>query len=103
MTLNRNTIETIIAICILVGICLSAIAYFASAKDVEQIAMRLDQKITNDQIIAIQQRMWQIEDRYPGQRDCSTWRGPSADRDREEYRRLLMELNKLKKKQQGRR
>jgi hypothetical protein len=99
MTINKGTIETIISICVLIGIVFGAITYFATAEDVELIAMRLDQKITNDQIIAIQQRMWQIEDRYPGQPDCTTWRGPGAERDRQEYRNLKMQLDKVRKSQ----
>lgn len=101
MTLNKDTIQTFIAICVLFGIVFGAISYFATAEDLEQVAMRLDQKIVNDQIMAIQQRIWQLEDRYPGQPNCSTWRGPTSDRDRQEYRRLKMELEKLKKAQKG--
>jgi hypothetical protein len=100
MTINKDTIQTIVSICVLIGIALGAIAYFASAKDVELIAMRLDQKITNDQIIAVSQRMWQLEDRYPGQPNCSTWSGPNAAKDAKEYRRLKLEIERLKKSQQ---
>ena len=101
MTLNKDILQTIISVCVLFGIVFGAISYFAKAEDLDQLAMRLEQKIVNDQIMAIQQRIWQLEDRYPGQPNCSTWRGPTADRDRQEYRRLKMQLEQLKKAQVG--
>jgi hypothetical protein len=97
--MNKDTIQTIISICILFGIVFGAITYFATASDLDQVAMRLEQKITGDKIFVLQQRIWQLEDRYPGQPNCSTWRGPTADRDRKEYRRLKMELEQLQKMQ----
>lgn len=95
--ISGETLKTIISICVLFGIAFGAISYFATADDLEQVAMRLDQKIMDDRIFSIQKRIWQLEDRYPGQPDCSTWHGPTADRDRQEYRRLKMELYKLEK------
>ena len=99
--INSDTLKTIISVCVLFGFAFGAITYFATAEDLDMLAMRLDQKILDDRIFTIQKRIWQLEDRYPQQPDCRTWTGPTAPRDREEYRRLLMELNKLKKMQQG--
>jgi len=99
--INSDTVKTIISICVLFGFAFGAITYFATAEDVEFLAMRLDQKILDDKIFVLQQRIWQLEDRYPGQANCTTWHGSTADRDREEYRRLLMELNRLKKLKEG--
>ena len=101
MTFNKKTIQTIVSVCVLVSMAIGAVTYFATAEDVDQIAMRLDNKITSDQIIAISQQMWQLEDRYPGQPDCSLWQGQSAERDRQEYRSLELKLEQLKKSQGG--
>ena len=37
---------------------------YAHQDDVQQIEMRLEQKILNDRLNQIQQRMWRLEDRY---------------------------------------
>lgn len=40
---------------------------YASAKDLDLIAMRLEQKIQQDRSSSLQQRIWKLEDRYEGE------------------------------------
>lgn len=101
MTLNKETIQTIIGVCVLLGIMFGAVTYFATASDLKQVAMRLENKIVSDQIIALSMRMWLLEDRYPGRPDCSTWIGTNAQRDRQEYKYLKLKLEELKRSQKG--
>jgi hypothetical protein len=37
---------------------------WAKAASVEQLSVRLEQKIIQDQMFAIQERIWKLEDRY---------------------------------------
>ena len=41
-------------------------ARYADSGTMEQVAIRLDQKITEDQLTAIQARIWALEDRHKG-------------------------------------
>ena len=63
-------------------------ARYADSALVEQVSVRLDQKIVSDQLKAIQSRIWALEDRY---RDSDM---PTAVF--EEYRSLLEDKKKLK-------
>lgn len=101
MTLNKETVQTIVSICVLVGIVFGAVSYFATAQELEQVAMRLENKIVADQILALSQRIWQLEERYKPETNCMLWRGPHAERDRQEYKFLKLKLEELKKAQSG--
>jgi hypothetical protein len=90
----KAILEGIVALCVLVGMLVGAHAYFAKAQDLKLVEFRLEQKIINDQGNYIQQRMWALEDRNGGP-NCATWRNA---RDREEYRRLLLELKKIQER-----
>ena len=92
--MKKSIIEGIIAIGILTGMILGGINYFAKANDLKLVELRLDQKITADQMAQVQRRMWLLEDRHGGN-DCYKW---NDRRDRDEYRQLKGQVEKLKRK-----
>ena len=75
------------------GIGYKAYGHFAKAEYVAQLAMRLDNKITQDKIDKIQERLWALEDRY-GSFELM----PQSVK--EEYR-LLLEIKERLTKQVG--
>jgi len=68
MKLSLKKISTItisiIAITTLIGLLFSLENYVAKAKDLEQLEIRLDQKIIQDKIDFFQTQIWKFEDRY---------------------------------------
>lgn len=88
----KKNLEVICFLIVIVGAVVGALAYFATAKDLNLVAARLDQKILSDQIDQTQRRIWQLEDRYKGA-PPSTW---PNQRDRAEYRQLKERVEKLK-------
>ena len=62
-------------------------ARYADSTTMEQVAMRLDQKIVADQLKAVQGRIWALEDRYRDQTMPTTVF--------EEYRLLLEDKKRL--------
>lgn len=59
---------------------ISVDCYFAKASELEMVALRLDQKIRQDRCDWMQQRIWQLEDRYQVM--------PMPDAVKQEYRKL---------------
>jgi len=85
-------IGIVIGITTISGLAYKGYGHFAKTEYVMQLSMRLDNKIIQDRIDKIQERMWSLEDRY-------------IDRDMpkavmEEYRQLKIEkehlINKLR-------
>lgn len=68
---------------------------YANKDDVQLIELRLEQKIQQDRVQQIQQRLWQIEDRY---RD--KLQRPENQDAYSEYRKLKDELEVLRSSQQ---
>jgi len=66
---------------------------FAKSKDVVQLSKRLELKIVQDRADYVQQRLWQIEDRYKD--------APMPPTVLEEYRCLKCELKRLQGKVTG--
>ena len=95
MQVSKDLIQTAIAICTLIAITLGGMAYFAKADDLKLVELRLDQKIVNDQIMQLQNRLWQLEDRHDGAK-CDQW--PQSVK--EEHRKLRAEIDDLKYRQQ---
>lgn len=89
----KNYLQTIVSICVLTGMVVGGVNYFAKADELQLVSMRLDQKIISDQIDQIQRRLWQLEDRHKG----TDYRGWPTD-DRNEYRRLKEQAERLKQK-----
>jgi hypothetical protein len=92
---RKNILEIIVALIVVAGFMWGAVAYFASAKDLNLVDMRLEQKIVGDGILGLTMQMGQLEAKH-GSQDCSTW---SDSRDREQYQRLEVQIEALKKKQ----
>jgi hypothetical protein len=65
--------------------------YFAKASELEQLSMRLEQKIQADQIFYLQQRLWELY-KYYGTEDCKSMPEPSKG----ECRVLKAKLKQLK-------
>ncbi len=55
------TLGIVLSICALVGVVFGLDQRFAKSTDVEFIAMRLDQKILQDQYFDIKKRIWALE------------------------------------------
>jgi len=89
----KEMIQGIIAVGVLIGMIMGGISYFATASDLRLVELRLEQKIVNDQIMQLKQRMWQLEDRNKS-KDCIKW---EDDKDKQEYRILENTLEELKK------
>jgi len=92
---KKNILELVIAFIVIGGAAYGAITYFASAEDLSLVDMRLEQKIVGDGILGLTMQMGQLEAKH-GSRDCSTW---SDGKDREQYQRLEVQIEALKKKQ----
>ena len=90
---RKETIEIVIAFCVIVGMIVGALNYLAKASDLQLVEMRLDQKIVSDQILQLQQRIWQLEDRNYG--PCTNW---TNQKDKDEYRKVQEEIEILKKR-----
>ena len=60
--------KTVIAILTILGFAFGAYFFvddkYARCEDVKKIEKRLDYKIVSDQLLSVQQRIWQIEDRF---------------------------------------
>ena len=91
----RNNVETIVSILIIIGMVVGGISYFAKAKDLQLVDMRLEQKIVNDAVYDLTREITYLEGKY-GSSDCSTWRGPESERDRNAYRKLKEQLEAVK-------
>ena len=89
--------KNIITALTLIGIAFSAYFYidnrYALAKELQLVEMRLDQKITNDEILAIQKIIFQMEDKYQDKHM------PESVKD--DIRGLRQYLEQLKSKKKG--
>jgi hypothetical protein len=92
---KKNILELVIAFIVIIGAVFGAITYFASAKDLTLVDMRLEQKIVGDGILGLTLQMGQLEAKH-GSQDCSTWRD---NNDRVRYQKLQLQVEELKKKQ----
>jgi len=64
-------------------------ARYATAEEVEKLCERLDNKIAQDKLDYLDQRIWKIEDRYP--------KGKMPIMVRDQYRGLKKERAKLER------
>lgn len=55
----------LVGLCSLIGAVAAVDSRYAKQVYVEKIEQRLDQKIWSDRYYQIQQRIWQLQDRYP--------------------------------------
>lgn len=75
----------------IVGSVIGINEYFAKADDLRLVEYRLEQKILNDRYEAIQQRIWQLEDRYG--ENCNN----QPQEIRNEIRKLEQELKRIER------
>ena len=54
----------LVSLSVLMGIVFKLDSRWAKAKDVQQLAKRLDQKINLDRANALQERMWMLEEKF---------------------------------------
>lgn len=66
-------------------------AYFAKAKDLNLVELRLDQKILDDRYNSIRERIWSLEDKYGDM--CKN----APPREKNEYRKLLLDLKRIER------
>ncbi len=71
------------------GIVIALDSRWAKTETVEQLSMRLDQKIVTDRISQLQERIWSIEDRYEGK--------TMPDDIKDVLRRLRQEISDLER------
>lgn len=90
-------IGLIIAILTLFGILFGAYQYmetrYALAQEVKKIEQRLDYKILTDQLKAIQQRIWTIQDRFNNKKMDTTTK--EEVRDLEQNKEQIQEKIKV--------
>jgi hypothetical protein len=93
----KAILEPIIAVGVIVGMVLGAMAYFATAEDLQFVQQRLDQKIVADQQFTVQQQIWNLEERnLKYGPECSKW---PDERDRKQYKELKAQVEMLNEKQ----
>jgi hypothetical protein len=95
---KKNILEIAVALIIIVGAVFGAITYFASAKDLTLVDMRLEQKVVGDSIYNLYDQKTQLEVKY-GNEECSTWRGKESDSDRKRYLRIKSQLKAMETRQ----
>lgn len=84
----------IISLSAVTGLLFKLDGRWAKAGTVTLLSMRLDIKILEDRLSALQERVWKLEDRYPGIRKAFSSAPVSV---KEEYRDLLKKIKELKK------
>ena len=95
---KKNILQIIVALIVIIGAVFGAISYFASAKDLTLVDMRLEQKIVGDSIINLYDQKTQLEIKY-GNDVCSTWRGDQYNADRKRYLRIESQLKAMETRQ----
>jgi predicted negative regulator of RcsB-dependent stress response len=93
----KDNLELIITIGVAITMISAGFAYFAKAKDLKFVDMRLEQKIVNDGVYDITRQMQQLERKYKT-KDCTKWQGEDAAYDSGEYERMKLQLEAMKKK-----
>ena len=82
----------VISLTVIVGAGARLDRRWAKADQLVMVAQRLDQKIIQDRINAIQERLWRLEDKY------GNIIVDMASAIRDQYRRLLKEMKDLEKR-----
>lgn len=81
----------IISLSTITGVIFKLDSRWAKAGTVKMLSMRLDIKILEDRLGAIQERLWKLDDRYPPYR-------AKPISVKEEYRDLKKKMEELKKR-----
>ena len=83
-------LSIIISSTVLFGVGWTIDNHYAKANKVQLVELRLDQKITQDKMDWLQNRIWKLEDRYHNK--------PMPPSVKEECRRLRQELKRLQQR-----
>jgi len=81
----------VISLTVIVGAAAKLDGRWAKTEQLVMVAQRLDQKIIQDRINAIQERLWRLEDKY------GNIIANMISTIRDQYRRLLKEMEDLEK------
>ena len=81
----------VISLTVIVGAAAKLDGRWAKTEQLVMVAQRLDQKIIQDRINAIQERLWRLEDKY------GNIIANMISTVRDQYRRLLKEMKDLEK------
>jgi len=82
----------VISLTVIVGAGAKLDRRWAKTDQLVMVAQRLDQKIIQDRINAIQERLWRLEDKY------GNTIADMPETIRDQYRRLLKEIKDLEKR-----
>lgn len=93
---KKEIIEVIIALLVVASMAYGATKYFASAEDLFFVETSHRLHLTSHAINEIQARVWRLEEKH-GSDNCHTWQNKE---DREEYKKLKLKLEKLKKQEE---
>ena len=93
MSRLKENLQTLIVLATAVTMSLGAVAYFAKASDLEQVAMRLDSKIKADKVYYLKRQLWALYSKHKTQ-DCNRMPMPDCSICRD----LRHELSLLEKK-----
>jgi len=87
----REMMGIIITVGALTTMIVGALTYFATAKDLQLVQLRLEEKILTDRVMDLKKQMWQLEEK--NRKYGSDFRIWPDERDRKEYRLLQSELD----------
>ena len=73
----KDNLQLILAIGAVIGMVLGGITYFAKASDLKQVAMRLEQKITQDKVYYLKRQLWALYDKHKTT-DCNQMPAPDC-------------------------
>jgi len=93
LTKVNTTVGVIVGVFTILTILFGLNSYVAKAKDLQFVAMRLEQKIQDDKVDRIIQRMRDIESYYGGSNDVTTM----TPADRERYQEYQLDLDQIKR------
>ncbi len=90
--MREKPLQTIISIAVLIGMIVSAIAYFAKADDVKKVEQRLEQKIQADRFIDTKRMMYEIKKENKDKK-IEQW----SEKDKKLYNELEIQLELTQK------
>lgn len=92
---GQAILALIIASSAIIGLLFSVDGRYAKAGDLNNVSVRLEQKILMDKSDNLQQRLWKLEDRFEG-REMPQVAKEEVRRLRKEKRDLEMQIKELK-------